>query len=200
MIILGLTGSIGMGKTTAARMLKIMGVPVHDSDAAVHRAMAPRGEAFEEIALTFPEAWDKKKGVIDRKKLGAIVFSDPAKRKALEDILHPAARVSQEIFIRQMRRAGKKIVCLDIPLLFETGAEARVDFTLCVTAPEEIQRRRVLSRSGMDEVKFEAIFNSQMPDSEKRARADFVVQTGMGYAHTFRTLRKIINGVGKNHA
>jgi dephospho-CoA kinase len=189
-----------MGKSTAARLLKIMGVPVHNSDIAVHRALAPRGEAFEDVALNFPEAWNKDKRTIDRKKLGAIVFFDADKRKNLEQILHPIARHAQDAFIRRMRLSGKKIIGLDIPLLFETGAEARVDVTICVSAPETIQRRRVLARPGMDEERLNAILAAQMTDAEKCARADFVVQTGLGYAHTFRALQKILKQVKKDHA
>lgn len=200
MIVLGLTGSIGMGKSRAALMLKFLGVPAHDSDSAVHKALTPKGDAFEEVAVTFPDAWDKKKHVIDRKKLGQIVFNDEAALKKLEAILHPIAQKSQSEFIQAMKRAGKKIVVLDIPLLFETGAEKRVDYTLTVTAPANIQRRRVLERAGMSIEKFEKILARQMPDSQKQALSDFVVQTGLGYAHTFRQLKNIIREVSKKHA
>ncbi len=196
MIVIGLTGSIGMGKSKAASMMKIMGVPVHDSDKAVHAALMPKGKAFEEVAVTFPEAWDKKNRVIDRKKLGAIVFHDKAALKKLEAILHPVAQESQSAFIRAMKAKGKKAVVLEIPLLFETGAEKRVDYTVCVTAPPAIQKRRVMKRKGMDEAKFRKIVESQMPDAEKQARADFVVQTGLGYALTFRQLKKILKDIG----
>lgn len=196
MIVLGLTGSIGMGKSTAASMLKILGVPVHDSDRAVHAALAPKGAAFEEVAVTFPGAWDKKSRTIDRKALGDIVFHDKAQRKKLEAILHPIAAASQKKFIMDMRSKGKRAVVLEIPLLFETGAEARVDYTICVTAPAAIQRRRVLARKNMTEEKFRNIVANQMPDAEKQARSDFTVQTGMGYATTFRELRKILKKAG----
>lgn len=194
MIVLGLTGSIGMGKSTAARMFRIMGIPVFDSDASVHQAMT-RGETMTEIAVTFPESWDKKRRVLDRKKLGQIVFNDVEKRKRLEGILHPVVQRAQKVFIAAMNRAGKKIVVLDIPLLFEIGADKRVDYTICVTAPYDIQRRRVLKRPNMDEARFQAILNQQMPDAEKRARADFVVQTGLGYGLTFRQLREIVQQI-----
>ena len=196
MIVFGLTGSIGMGKSKAASMMKMMGVPVHDSDKAVHAALMPKGKAFEEVAVTFPEAWDKKNRIIDRKKLGGIVFHDKAALKKLEDILHPIAKESQSAFVRAMKAKGKKAVVLEIPLLFETGAEKRVDYTICVTAPAAIQKRRVMKRKGMDEEKFRRIIESQMPDEEKQNRADFVVQTGLGYALTFRQLRKILKDVG----
>lgn len=201
MNILGLTGSIGMGKSAAARFLRRLHVPTHESDDAVHRALMPGGRAFEEVAVTFPEAWEKKTHTINRQKLGELVFSSSEKREELESILHPVARMSQEKFIRDQSRKGQKIVCLDIPLLFETGAENRVDHVLVVSAPFEVQRRRVLSRAGMTEEKFLSILNAQMPDEEKRARADYVVPTGMGYHMTFQTLKKIIAEIkGHPHA
>lgn len=196
MIVFGLTGSIGMGKSTAASMLKKLGVPVHDSDQAVHAALKPRGAAFEEVAVTFPAAWDKKNRVIDRKALGDIVFHDKAQMRKLESILHPIAAASQKKFIMQMRAKGKKAVALEIPLLFETGAESRVDYTICVTAPHAIQRRRVLARKNMTEEKFRSILSSQMPDAQKQSLSDFIVQTGMGYGTTYRELRKILKKAG----
>lgn len=195
MIVLGLTGSIGMGKSTAAQMLRRMGCPVHDSDEAVHKALAPYGSAFEIVAVSFPEAWDKKRRIIDRKKLGEIVFHDPRRRKELEDILHPVARRSQLKFIQEMKRKGRKVVALDIPLLFETGAQDRVDYTICVTAPDDVQRRRVMTRPNMTEEKFEKIKALQMPDAQKQALADYVVQTGLGYALTYRSLKAIVDDV-----
>ena len=198
MIVLGLTGSIGMGKSTATTMLRRMGVPVHESDDAVHNALKPGGEAFEEVAVTFPEAWNKKKHIIDRTKLGEIVFKDARRRTELEEILHPLAQKSQETFIRREKSLGRKIVALDIPLLFETAAHTRVDYTLLVTAPPSVQERRVLARPGMTKEKFIAILNAQMPDAEKRARADFIIPTGQGRAVTYRTLSRIVNGLRKS--
>lgn len=195
MIVLGLTGSIGMGKSTASQMLRRIGCPVHDSDEAVHKALAPYGSAFEIVAAAFPEAWDKKRRQIDRIKLGAVVFNNEEKRKQLESILHPAARQSQLKFIQEMRRKGRKIVALDIPLLFEIGAQDRVDYTICVTAPEDIQRRRVMMRPSMTEEKFARIKALQMPDEQKQALADYVVQTGLGYALTYRSLKAIVDEV-----
>ncbi len=127
MIVFGLTGSIGMGKSKACAMLRHMGIPVHDSDKAAHRALEPGGAAFEMVVLTFRDAWDKKRRIIDRKKLGQIVFSDPQKLQQLEAILHPIVRDSQMKFIRTMKRMGKRAAVLEIPLLFETGAETRVE-------------------------------------------------------------------------
>lgn len=184
-----------MGKSTAARMFKRMGVPVFDSDADVHKALSPKGLAFEEVAVTFPESWDKKTRTINRKILGAIVFDDPQKRKELESILHPIVQAAQRKFIRAMRRLGKRIVVLDIPLLFEISADKRVDYTICVTAPYDVQKRRVLARPNMDEQRFLKILDQQMPDLQKRALADYVVQTGQGYALTYRQLQKIVKEV-----
>ena len=195
MIVLGLTGSIGMGKSKAAKMLKLLRVPVHNSDHAVHYALSPKGSAFEQVAVMFPAAWDKKNRVIDRKILGQIVFNGEAELKKLESVLHPIAQKSQGDFVRAMKARGRKIVALEIPLLFETGAEKRVDYTITVTAPPAVQRRRVLSRPNMTEEKFQKILVRQMPDLEKRARSDFVVPTGLGYAATFRALRKIMRDV-----
>lgn len=190
MIVLGLTGSIGMGKSTAAKMLRMMGVPVQDSDKAVHDALKKGGAAFDAVSKLFPKAITK--GDIDRKKLGAIVFSDKAELKKLESILHPVAREKQLDFIRAMRTKGKKIVVLEIPLLFETGADERVDAIITVSAPPTIQKRRVMKRPNMTEEKFKSILDSQIPDAEKRARSDFVVDTGMGAAWTFRQLKNIV--------
>lgn len=200
MIILGLTGSIGMGKSTAAKMFRRMGIPVFDSDADVHKALSPGGSVFEEVAVTFPESWDKKTRTINRKILGSIVFNDDVQRKRLEAILHPVVQRAQRKFVLVMRRMGRRIVVLDIPLLFETGAEKRVDYTICVTAPYDVQRRRVLARPNMDEERFLKILAQQIPDAEKQALADFVVQTGMGYSLTYRQLQKIVKQVQLNHA
>lgn len=193
MIVLGLTGSIGMGKSTAAKMLRILGVPVHDSDKAVHAALLSGGAAYRDVAALFPSA--RNKDGIDRKKLGAIVFADKAALKQLEQILHPAAQASQQKFIRAMQGKGRKIVVLEIPLLFETGAEERVDYTITVTSPAAIQKQRVMKRKNMSEEKFKSILASQMPDAKKQARSDFVVDTGLGYARTYRQLKQIIESV-----
>lgn len=193
MMVIGLTGSIGMGKSTAADMLRQMGVPVHDSDAAVHQALGPDGCAVAAVAAAFPAAYDAKTNSIDRKKLAPLVFPDPTRKKQLEDIIHPVVRDMQQHFIREMQGKGVKIVALDIPLLYETGAEKRLDKVIVVSCPAFIQRRRVMSRPGMTEEKFQAILVSQMPDLEKRRRADYVAQTGLGRAYTYRVLKKIIN-------
>ena len=184
-----------MGKTTAASMLKKMGCAIHDSDAAVHQALSPKGDAFEEVAVTFPEAWDKKKHIIKRNVLADIVFNDAQKKQELEKILHPIVQKSQKDFIQKQQRLGRDVVVLDIPLLFETGAENRVDYTITVSSPYHIQRRRVLERPNMTEEKFEAILNNQLSDQEKCARADFVVPTGMGLAYTYKHLQHVLNQI-----
>jgi dephospho-CoA kinase len=193
MIILGLTGSIGMGKSTAAAMFRRMGIPVFDSDASVHHALSRNKDVIGAIGDSFPDAVHRE--VVDRKKLGGIVFNDPGQRRQLETILHPVVQQGQRHFAALMRRAGHDLVVLDIPLLYETGAERRVDYVVCVSAPYRIQRRRVLTRPGMDEARFHAILQQQMPDTQKQAKADFIVQTGLGYALTYRELRDIVRQV-----
>ncbi|HYG84701.1 MAG TPA: dephospho-CoA kinase [Azospirillum sp.] len=190
MVILGLTGSIGMGKSTAGRMLKGMGVPVCDSDAVVHRLLAKGGAAVAAIDAAFPGV--VKDGAVDRRALGAAVFGNPAALKRLEAILHPRVQAAQRDFLRQAARRGVKVACLDIPLLFETGGGRRVDRTIVVTAPFMVQKARVLARPGMTPEKFAGILARQMPDAEKRRRADFVVNTGDGRLATRRALREII--------
>ncbi len=191
MILFGLTGSIGMGKSTATGMLGRMGAATHDADECVHRALQPGGAAFEEVALTFPEAWDKKRHIIHRHVIGEIVFDDPARKEELEWILHPIVQADEMRLVRAQKRMGRKAIVLDIPLLFETGADARVDVTITVSAPYEVQRRRVLSRPGMSAARFHKILDSQMSDGEKRARADYTVPTNMGLSHTYGLLQAI---------
>lgn len=198
MIVIGLTGSIGMGKTTAANMLRVMGCPVHEADRAVHDILAGDGAATHAVAMTFPDAYDRKKNTIDRSKLRAALGDDPEKWQALEDILHPLVVASEMKFLRDAKNKGAKIAVLDIPLLFETGAETRLDYTICVTAPPFIQRQRVMSRQGMTEADFAFRLSRQMADVEKRARADFVVQTGLGRAHTGQALQKIVRSLRKS--
>ena len=176
MIVLGLTGSIAMGKSEAARMLRRFGVPVFDSDAAVHRLLAPGGEAAPEVARAFPAAL--RDGVLDRARLGAIVFDDPAARRRLEAILHPRVFAAQRRFLEEAEGHGSRIAALDIPLLFETGGEKKVDYVAVVSAPYEIQRARALARPGMTPERFAAVLAAQMPDAEKRRRADYVLPTG----------------------
>lgn len=198
MIIIGVTGSIGTGKSTVARMLSDeYGAPVHDADAVVRALLGPHGGAVGLVAQTFPDVLDKKAKQINRGKLGKIVFEDPEKREALEAILHPMVRQAQQKFLRQHIR--RKYVVLDIPLLFETGGDVNCDYTICVSVSHAIQRRRVLSR-GMDEDAFERRLATQMPDVEKRRRADFVVETGLSFSDTLKQLKKIIRKIGSNAA
>ena len=181
-----------MGKSTAAAMLEHMGCAIHDSDKIVHHALSPKGEAFEEVAVTFPACWDKKKHIIKRNKLADIIFSDQDKKRELENILHPIVQRSQSKFAWSQKNLGKKFIVFDIPLLFETNAQRRVNYTICVYAPEHIQKRRVLSRPNMNIEKFYKILNAQMPSRQKCALSDFTVPTGLGLAYTYQKLEEII--------
>jgi dephospho-CoA kinase len=196
MIVLGLTGSIGMGKSTTAKMFAEAGVPVHDSDEAVHRLYA--GKAAPLVEAAFPGT--VAGGVVDRAKLGARVLGDAAALKRLEAIIHPLVRADADAFLARHRNAGAPIVVLDIPVLFETGGRNRVDKVVVVTAPAETQRERVLARPGMTEEKLDSILARQVPDVEKRRQADFVVDTGQGLDAARTQVNAIITeliGVGK---
>lgn len=182
MIRLALTGSIGMGKSATAAMFAARGVPVYDADAAVHRAYAPGGEAVAPLEAEFPGVAGADGG-IDRAALRRRVVNDPAAMKRLEAIVHPIVGGLQLAFLRKAMEDGHDIVVLDIPLLFETGGEARADAILVVTAPPEVQRARVLARGQMSEAEFDAILARQVPDAIKRAKADFVIDTSLGFAH-----------------
>ncbi len=196
MIVLGLTGSIGMGKSTTAGMFVDEGVPVHDSDAAVHRLYA--GAAAPLIEARFPGTVSD--GVVDRTRLASAVLSDPQAMKALEAIVHPLVRKDADDFVERNRAEGRPLVVLDIPLLFETGGMDRVDRIAVVTASAEEQRRRVLSRPGMTEEKFEAILARQVPDAEKRRRADFIIDTGNGMESAREAVRNIIEALSPGEA
>lgn len=189
MIILGLTGSIGMGKSTAAKMFAEAGVPVHDSDETVHLLYA--GQAAPLIEAAFPGV--VVDGVVDRAKLAARVLGDKAALKRLEEIVHPLVRAHADAFVATHRAAGTPLVVLDIPLLFETGGRDRVDKVAVVSAAPEIQRERVLSRPGMTPEKFEAILARQTPDAEKRRLADFVINTGKEFEATRAQILAIID-------
>lgn len=190
MFILGLTGSIGMGKSTAAADFERFRVPVHDSDAAVHAVMAKGGAAVAAIDQAFPGA--VLDGVIDRQKLGAKVFGDDPALKKLEDILHPLVRIRERAFLAHHGRMGTRAVVLDVPLLFETNGQRRCDAVAVVSAPYRIQKRRVMARPGMTEEKFQNILKTQISDQIKRRRADFVVFSSLGHAHSLRTIRDIV--------
>lgn len=189
MIVLGLTGSIGMGKSTTAKMFAGEGVPVHDSDEAVHRLYA--GPAVSLIEAAFPGT--VVGGAVDRAKLAAQVLGKPEALKRLEVIVHPLVRADADAFVARHRAAGTPVVLLDIPLLFETGGRGRVDKVVVVSAPAQVQRERVLSRPGMTVEKFEAILARQVPDTEKRRLADYVIDTGNGMEPTLAAVRAIVN-------
>ena len=177
MIVLGLTGSVGMGKSATAAMFREAGVPVFDADAAVHALYA--GEAVAPVEAAFPGT--TQDGAIDRLRLRDRVMGDAAALSRLEALIHPLVRARRETFLAGARAAGHPIAVLDIPLLFETGGEAEVDAVVVVSAPEAVQKARVLARPGMTEALFSAILSRQMPDAQKRARADHVIDTGHGF-------------------
>ncbi|MCB1461929.1 MAG: dephospho-CoA kinase [Nitratireductor sp.] len=191
MIVLALTGSIGMGKSTTAAMFRDLGVPVHDADATVHALYA--GKAVPTIAELFPEA--VKDGVVDRAALGAVVLRDAEAMKRLEAVIHPMVWAEEQAFLSSARKRGDAMVVLDIPLLFETGGEKRVDGIVVVTCEPDEQRRRVLARPGMSEQKFEAILARQIPDSLKRQKADFLVVTDGGLDEARRQVADIVERV-----
>lgn len=192
MIRLGLTGTIGSGKSTIAAMLRHLGVPVHDSDRAVHRLLAPGGAGVGPVAAAFPAA-RRADGGIDRAALAKLVFADRAALARLEAILHPLVRADSDRFIKQMRRQGRAIAALDIPLLFESGGRRRVDAVLLAHCTQFIRRRRVLARPGMTRARLSAIEARQMPDWRKQRLADFTVPTGFHKGYTFRLLRQILS-------
>ena len=185
--VLGLTGSIGMGKSATAALFRRLGVPVHDADATVHRLY--RGRAAPLIEKAFPGT--VADGVVDRARLGAAVLDNPERMKALEAIVHPLVHEEEETFLRTIS-ALSPLAVLDIPLLFETGGDKRCDATLVVTAPPPVQRERVLARPGMTEEKFHAILAKQMRDGDKRARAHFLVDTSRGFASAEAQVQSIL--------
>ena len=193
MFILGLTGSLAMGKSTTARFFSEAGVPVHDSDATVHALYA--GQAAAAIEAAFPGTADQ--GKVDRAKLAARIVGDEAALRRLESIVHPLVRQAADRFVAEAEASGAPVAVLDIPLLFETGAENRVDAVVVVSAPAEVQRARALERPGMNEKKLQALLANQMPDAEKRKRADFVVDTSQGFeaarAQVHRILETVVN-------
>ena len=193
MIILGLTGSIGMGKSTTAKLFAEAGVPVYDADATVHRLY--EGEAVPAIEAAFPGT--TAGGKVDRNKLSALVVHDPAAIKRLEQIVHPMLGASRQQFLDEAERAGAPIAVVDVPLLFETGGEKRVDAVVVVTTTPAIQRERILSRPNMTGEKLDAILARQLPDAEKRQRADFVVDTSHGLDPVRARIRDILDQAAK---
>ena len=190
MVILGLTGSIAMGKSTAAAAFRRLRVPVHDSDAEIHKLLGPRGAAVAAVEAAFPGV--VKGGAVDRQALGARVFGDPAALSRLEAILHPLVGRARERFLRTNTARGRRVVVFDIPRLYEVGADKLCDAVVVVSAPRFLQRLRVLRRPGMSEERLAAILARQMPDGEKRRRADFVVPTGLGRAESLRHIRIVV--------
>ncbi|BDA86859.1 dephospho-CoA kinase [Aureimonas sp. SA4125] len=188
MLVLGLTGSIGMGKSATAAMAEAAGIPVHSADAAVHRLYA--GPLAAPIEALFPGT--TRDGVVDREALARRVLGDPRAMMALEALVHPMVRAEEAAFLDACRAVGEKLVLLDVPLLFESGRTGAVDRILVVSAPAAVQRERVLARPGMTVEKFEAILARQMPDAEKRAKADYVIDTSKGLAAAERDLHAII--------
>ncbi len=192
MFVLGLTGSIGMGKTTTAQLFADAGVPVHDADVTVHRLY--EGEAAPLIEAEFPGT--TKDGKVDRVVLGKRVIGDPAALRRLETLVHPLVRDAEQEFLRRAEAAGARIAVLDIPLLYETGGDRRVDAVLVVSAPPSVQRARVLAR-GLTQERFEALLARQMPDAEKRRRADFVVDTSKGIDPARAQVQSILTTVAR---
>lgn len=190
MIVLGLTGSIGMGKSATAGLFREEGVPVYDADAAVHALYAQGGAAVPLIAEIFPEA--VRDGAVDRDALSRRVLGDAEAMRRLEELVHPLVRQAQADFLRRCLEQGATVAVLDIPLLFETGGDALMDAVAVVTAPLEVQRARVLARPGMTEEKLQAILAKQTPDAEKRARADFVINTGFGFDDARAQVRAVL--------
>jgi dephospho-CoA kinase len=191
MLRIGLTGSIGMGKSTTAGFFREMGVPVHDADAAVHALYA--GPAAAAVEAAFPGS--TVDGKVDRTRLGPMVVGKPDAMKRLEAVIHPLVRAHETAFVEEARAVGHKAVVLDIPLLFETRGETHVDLVVVASCPPAEQRRRVLSRPGMTEERFAAILAAQMPDAEKRRRADVVIETGEGLEAARHQVRVLLDRI-----
>jgi dephospho-CoA kinase len=191
MFVIGLTGSIGMGKSTTARVFAEAGVPVHDADATVHRLYD--GEAAPAIEAAFPGTTSG--GKVDRVKLAARVLDDKAALRQLESIVHPLVREAETRFLAEAERNGAPVVVLDIPLLFETGGQERVDAVVTVSAPAELQRARLLERAGMTQEKLEALIANQLPDAEKRRRADFILDSSQGFEAARNQVAEILRQV-----
>lgn len=196
MLIIGLTGGIGMGKSFVAREFSRLGFSIFDADKEVHGMFSSDKNSIEKIKKEFPESFVKER--IDRKKLGELAISDPAKIKKLEKIIHPLVRKKELDFIKKMRAAGKKFVLLDIPLLFETGFDKFCDYVVVVHAPLFIQRRRLLKRGKMTEAQFNSIIKKQMPAKEKKKLADFVINTGLEKSVAIKQVREVFRKIKRN--
>jgi dephospho-CoA kinase len=192
-IVLGLTGSIAMGKSTAAKTFRSFGLPVFDADAAVHRLLGPGGAGVAAVGEVFPDCAGGR--AIDRQELGRRVFGDPAALQRLEAILHPLVRAEQDRFLGRCRARGEPLAVLDVPLLYETRAERRVDAVAVVSAPAFLQSQRVLRRPGMTPARLAAILARQLPDRDKRQRADFVIPTGLDRRRAVQAIAAIIDAL-----
>lgn len=195
MKIAGLTGSIAMGKSETARMFRELGVPVFDADAVVHELYAKDGAAVASVETLFPGAIVD--GAVDRQRLSKFVLNDSDAMAGLEAVVHPLVRNAREEFIKTARGDGHGLTVLDIPLLFETGYDGRMDVVIVVSAPPEIQRERALQRPGMTLEKFENILARQVDDAEKRKKADYVVDSSQGLEHAFSQVRQIVQDLAK---
>ncbi|MCF2521290.1 dephospho-CoA kinase [Bradyrhizobium sp. G127] len=193
MLLLGLTGSIGMGKSTTAKLFEEAGVPVYDADATVHKVY--EGEAVPAVEAAFPGS--TVNGKVDRQKLSAMVVNNPEAMKRLETIVHPMLRSHQLKFLSDAEKSGAPVAVLDVPLLYETGGESRVDAVVVVTTAPDVQRERILARDNMTADKLEAILARQLPDAEKRKRADFIVDTSHGLEPVRQRIREILLEVVK---
>lgn len=198
MLLAGLTGSIGMGKSETAKMFAALGVPVYDADAAVHALYDTGGAAVGVIEQAFPGT--TVDGRVDRQRLSAATLGNPDAVKRLNALVHPLVGAAQMQFLHDAEAAGAKVVVLDVPLLFETGGEARVDAVIVVSAPAEMQRARVLARPGMTEEKFDAILKLQTPDAVKRARAHYVIDTGLGLDHARERVAYVLDDLLRRDA
>ena len=189
MRIIGLTGSIATGKSSVSDMFRYLRIPVHDADRSVHNFLGPHGLAVSDIIAAFGDVGNLDNG-IDRQKLGDIIFSDPEAKNRLELIVHPLIWQDRQKFFKHMRLQNRKIVVVDIPLLFETGSDMVCDNIICVWAPYFLQRQRALHRTGMTQQKLDAILNNQLPQHTKMQLADFCLPTGLGKAYTYKLLKR----------
>jgi dephospho-CoA kinase len=199
MIVVGLTGSIGMGKSTAAQMLRRLKLPVHDADAVVHALLGPQGRAVPAVLAAFPGTGSQDSG-IDRKALGRHVFGDSAALRRLERVLHPLVAAEERRFIAACARHRAPIVIRDVPLLYETGGDRRCAAVLVVSAPLFLQRQRVLARPAMTETQFRQILAKQLPDREKRDRTPYVVETSLGKRHSLKILRRFLKMIAAQYS
>ena len=195
MIIIGLTGSIAMGKSTAAKFLEEQGIPVFDADRCVHSLLGPKGLKVSIVAKHFPASYVKTNGLgyIDRKILGEIVFSDKVKRKRLEQIIHPEVNKRRASWLAWAKRRRLRAVCYDIPLLFETKGDEKFDIVIVVTAPFFLKKQRAMKRKNMNKAKFENILRQQTPEQKKIKLADYIVKTGLGFRQTRNQIKFVID-------